>query len=250
MAKSPPPPTPFSLMAPLSESELDELESFLLSDAVPEESMLIDSLDGYLTAIVIGPTTLRLSDWLHGVWGPGENDAPAFETEVQAQRIIQLVMRHMNGIVWSFDHNPDAFEPIANTMTYPGDSREYLDAEMWAYGFMQGIALCSEDWQPLLDSADAEEMLRPLRLLGADNLPAAERKLARTPAQREVLAEQIPKSVAAIYRYWLPYRKAVHERDVAATFQRSSPKVGRNDPCPCGSGQKFKKFCGTASVLH
>ncbi|MBM7070738.1 SEC-C domain-containing protein [Shewanella sp. 202IG2-18] len=25
---------------------------------------------------------------------------------------------------------------------------------------------------------------------------------------------------------------------------RESPKVGRNDPCPCGSGKKFKKCCG------
>ncbi|MCP4508291.1 MAG: SEC-C domain-containing protein, partial [Fuerstiella sp.] len=23
-----------------------------------------------------------------------------------------------------------------------------------------------------------------------------------------------------------------------------SPKVGRNDPCPCGSGKKYKKCCG------
>ena len=28
------------------------------------------------------------------------------------------------------------------------------------------------------------------------------------------------------------------------TFRRESPKVGRNDPCPCGSGKKFKKCCG------
>ena len=26
--------------------------------------------------------------------------------------------------------------------------------------------------------------------------------------------------------------------------RREAPKVGRNDPCPCGSGQKFKKCCG------
>jgi hypothetical protein len=28
------------------------------------------------------------------------------------------------------------------------------------------------------------------------------------------------------------------------TFRREDPKVGRNDPCPCGSGKKFKKCCG------
>nr|WP_232301241.1 SEC-C metal-binding domain-containing protein [Gilvimarinus agarilyticus] len=25
---------------------------------------------------------------------------------------------------------------------------------------------------------------------------------------------------------------------------RDTPKVGRNDPCPCGNGKKFKKCCG------
>ncbi|MBQ7651389.1 MAG: SEC-C domain-containing protein, partial [Victivallales bacterium] len=28
------------------------------------------------------------------------------------------------------------------------------------------------------------------------------------------------------------------------TIHRQQPKVGRNDPCPCGSGKKFKNCCG------
>ena len=28
------------------------------------------------------------------------------------------------------------------------------------------------------------------------------------------------------------------------TVRREMPKVGRNEPCPCGSGKKFKKCCG------
>ncbi len=35
-------------------------------------------------------------------------------------------------------------------------------------------------------------------------------------------------------------------RAVAQPVQRAAPKVGRNDPCPCGSGQKFKKCHGAA----
>lgn len=31
---------------------------------------------------------------------------------------------------------------------------------------------------------------------------------------------------------------------VPRQFVRDQPKVGRNDPCPCGSGRKFKKCCG------
>jgi curved DNA-binding protein CbpA len=34
------------------------------------------------------------------------------------------------------------------------------------------------------------------------------------------------------------------ETDESKPFVHESPKVGRNDPCPCGSGKKFKKCCG------
>jgi SEC-C motif-containing protein len=31
---------------------------------------------------------------------------------------------------------------------------------------------------------------------------------------------------------------------VTETVTRAAPKVGRNDPCPCGSGKKYKQCCG------
>jgi hypothetical protein len=40
-----------------------------------------------------------------------------------------------------------------------------------------------------------------------------------------------------------PEAHFVHADD-GLPFMRSAPKVGRNDPCPCGSGKKFKKCCG------
>ena len=50
-----------------------------------------------------------------------------------------------------------------------------------------------------------------------------------------------------IHAFWLPLREATHEREMS---QRLRTKVGRNEPCPCGSGKKFKKCCGFASELH
>ena len=32
-------------------------------------------------------------------------------------------------------------------------------------------------------------------------------------------------------------------RGRAKTVRRTQPKIGRNDPCPCGSGKKYKKCC-------
>jgi uncharacterized protein len=238
------------LSTPLSDEELEELDQFMMSEAVSDDAMVLDTLDGYLTAIVIGPATILPSQWLPGIWGESEDDAPAYESLEQAQRILELVMRHMNGIIWTLQYDADAFDPLLDSMVYLGDPREYVEGGMWAYGFMQGIELCRKDWQSLFDDPAAREALRPIRLLGADELTEAEEALTRWPAQREELTTQLAAAVAAIYRFWLPRREEQHASLVASTYRREGPKPGRNDPCPCGSGKKFKKCCGAASTLH
>lgn len=35
-----------------------------------------------------------------------------------------------------------------------------------------------------------------------------------------------------------------HHHEVILPFRRETPKLGRNDPCSCGSGKKFKKCHG------
>ena len=242
--------SPSSISVPLSATELDELDRFLSSDATGDEAMMMDTLDGYLTAIVIGPTTLPASRWISGIWGMKEEDAPNFASAEQAERVMTLILRHMNSIINRLHEAPESFTPILDTVSYQDKEKEYLDGEMWSYGFIAGLALARDDWQPLFENVQAMDALLPIYTLGSRDLTAEQRALTKTPAQREQLAKQIPASVATLYRFWLPYREAIHERIVATTIQRATPKVGRNDPCPCGSGKKFKKCCGVAADLH
>lgn len=51
-------------LLPLSKEEMDELDNFLMSDITSDETMALDTLDGYLTAMVSGPVTLKLDEWL------------------------------------------------------------------------------------------------------------------------------------------------------------------------------------------
>ena len=234
----------------LSEEELAELGGFLMSDATSDETMMMDCLDGFLTAIVSGPVMLKPSEWLPRVWGPSVRDEPTFDTFAQAERITGLILRHLNSIIWSLQYSPETYEPIFDTFVYPDDTREYVDGEMWAYGYIIGIDLQHSYWDPFFDDPASDEVLRPIYLLGADDVTQEEEALTETPIQREELSNQIPASVAWIYRFWQPYRQAVVERSIATTYQREYPKIGRNDPCPCGSGKKFKKCCGASTVLH
>ncbi|AKH38093.1 hypothetical protein AAW31_10130 [Nitrosomonas communis] len=55
----------------------------------------------------------------------------------------------MNSIIWVLQDNPDAYEPMVDIRLYK--SQEYVDAEMWAYGYMRGVELCRAQWQPLFD---------------------------------------------------------------------------------------------------
>jgi len=240
---------PFDPTMPLKAAELDKLERFLLSDATSGETLTLSGLDGYQTALVIGPTTVMPSRWLAGVWGDSDDAAPEFDSMEHAQRIMGMLMRHMNSIVAEFEADAESFEPIFNTFTHGG--RDYLCGEAWASGFMQGVELVRADWQPLYDSPEMAEALRPLHLLGAESVTPEEEKLAETPSLREDLTNKIPRALVEIHRFWLPYRMKAHAESASTgTLRRSHPKVGRNDPCPCGSGKKFKKCCGAEATRH
>ncbi len=239
-----------NLNQPLSGEEIAELDEFLNSEETSMETMSIDALDGYLTAIVVGPTNLSFNQWFSGIWGPSKDDAPHFKTTAHAQHIFDLIIRQMNGIIAELEESPDHIMPIFDTRVYQNDNYEYVDGDMWAYGFLQGVNLCRNDWQSLFNDENGIRALRPIILLGEDDLSEEEIALTETPKQREALTIEIPASISWIYQFWLPYRHAMAERALAKAAERSQPKIGRNDPCPCGSGKKIKKCCGTTLTLH
>ena len=50
--------------------------------------------------------------------------------------------------------------------------------------------------------------------------------------------------VIAQPKQMVEHRGDVEGSDKPVTVRREEEKVGRNDPCPCGSGKKYKKCCG------
>jgi uncharacterized protein len=238
------------VMPALSDKEMDELDSFLMSDATSNEVMMLDCLDGYLTAIASAPVMITPTQWLTRVWGPTDEDAPTFESNAQEERVIRLITRHLNAIVWNLQQEPDHFEPVFDLQVYADDEREYVDGEMWAHGYMTGINMHRESWKALFESKHGAELLQPIRLLGSADVSAEEEELTKTPAQREELSKPIPASVAWIYKFWAPQRRAVAERTMGKASEDETPKISRNAPCSCGSGRKFKKCCGASTDSH
>ena len=233
--------------APLSDAEIDELDQFLLYEADVDDSMTLDMLDGYLHALAIGPTTVHPTRWMPRIWGEDFTDLmPPLKDVDELNRIMSLVTRLFNSIVANLE-DPEGSMIVPLWSTFKDGDKERDDAEIWAYGFITAMKLCGDDWAPLLETEQGRAWLRPIRLLGEEEFGPEHDALTRTPADREKLSLQIPDAVLAMYHYWLPHRLAVHERHVARSM---GSKVGRNDPCPCGSGRKFKRCCGAAAELQ
>ena len=228
------------LEQPLSEKEFDELDQFLLSERSPEDAMTMDTLHGYLTAIAIGPETIMPAEWLPRVWGQEDGAAPKWKNAREEERILNLIMRFMNEVLITFEVAPKEFEPLYCEHEHNGQT--LIDAEAWCWGFWEGMELRPGSWEPIWKS-EVAELMRPLYLLGADEIEEAELPLVEDPVKAHHLALEIEANLPAIYRYWLPLRKAAVE-----TVRHETPKPGRNDDCPCGSGKKFKKCCGAESA--
>jgi preprotein translocase subunit SecA len=98
--------------------------------------------------------------------------------------------------------------------------------------------------------------LRPVLNEGGDAGPlAAPRPAAPRPSPRRAAAMTMSKPEAEPIPAFAGARAAGGQGprparaggdDVIKTVRREEPKVGRNDPCPCGSGKKYKKCHGAA----
>lgn len=230
---------------PLSDDELSELDNFLLVESNCDEGMTMDTLDGYLHAIAIGPVTLMPQRWMPEIWGEGDSMMPPVDSIEKLNRILELIMRLFNSIIAGLELQPREIYPLWCTRQFRG--KEYDDAEGWAYGFSEGVNLSKREWMALLETPQGQAWYRPIGLLGEDDFGPDQGAFTKTPSMRTKLALQIPEVVIALYEHWLPLRQAVYEREVAKTLHG---KVGRNEQCPCGSGKKFKKCCSAAADLH
>jgi uncharacterized protein len=199
-------------------------------------------LDGFLTALVIGPTTIMPSQWLPVVWGATEDDPMTFKDEAQAERVMSWIMRFMNERVYDLQEGIDDYEPLVYTREHEGETVLIIDE--WCVGFVRAMELDRESWEPLMQSDEALEWVFPIMLYGTEEGWKVLEKDSELEARHDEFAESLGANVVGIRDFWLPHRKA------ASTFRRDTAKVGRNDPCPCGSGKKYKKCCGGTETVH
>ncbi len=217
----------------LSEHELDELADFL--DDIPG-SMNIEMMDGFLTALACSPELVMPSKFLHHVWG----EECEFETAEQAQKYAGMILRHWNSITNQLKEN-DVFTPLML------DHEEGSIGNDWAAGFLSGVQLGGDDWEAYLDDEEESGVFVPIFMLAHEHDPDPELRSGPIDSeQREKVLTFLAVCVPRIYAHFEQQRESFAARSQQArTIKRPDRKIGRNEPCPCGSGKKFKKCCGT-----
>ena len=120
---------------------------------------------------------------------------------------------------------------------------------LWAEGFFDGVQAFDALWaEPAGEDAEAvfkqafDQIGALLFAPGSDEWKAhlAEYYPKDAPTRDELLAEACL-AVQDLRLFWVDFAPKTETRRVAAT-------PGRNDPCPCGSGKKFKKCHGAAAA--
>jgi uncharacterized protein len=227
------------LTTPLTDKECDRLDRFLL-DRIDEEAdtqdkdegvLDISELDGMFTALVSGPISTVPSQWLPVVWGDFE---PVWDSKEEFEEIFSLMIRHMNSIAHLLMEYSEEFQPMFLEREVEGSA--YTIVDEWCDGYLRGVELLQDD--RYAGRAEMADLLVPI-------LAFTEKTKWRghdlNDDERESIRQAITPNVRKIHAYWLERRSDY--APVAQPVRRTAPQVGRNDPCPCGSGKKYKKCC-------
>ena len=215
---------------PLNESELEWLDDVLTKYNTDKAILDVSELDGLLTAVLSSPYEIEPEQWLVAIWG-GAQYVPRWSSEKEMTRFMNLAFQDMADTADGLDEYPEQFEPLFGLREI--DEHELTIVEEWCFGYMRGVAL--SDWSALPDTL--KPALEAIALHGTEENFAVVEKL--TPEAFEESVDAIRLAALDLHAYWMAHPQ---ETPVKVPVKVDA-KVGRNDPCPCGSGKKYKQCC-------
>ncbi|NTU53521.1 MAG: UPF0149 family protein [Chlorobiaceae bacterium] len=186
-------------LIPLSQEELTELEIFLTSDKTPEECMSsLEMIDGYMTALVIGPEMVAQYRWIQYLLDPENKQEKIFNSPEEEAEITSLLLRHVSAIEAQFENDPEAFVPIYEMFSYSEDDERELAIEEWALGFILGMELSHEAWQPLFATEATAMLAGPLFILGR----ITDDYESMSQDERDEVTSMLDESIIGIHSFW------------------------------------------------
>ena len=229
--------------------ETERLRLFLASPQRPANTFSYAQLCGYLFAVCSAPEMIPPSEWLPHVFG---GQPAGYQDEQEAQEIQLSLMALYNQINEGVQkREPTLPLGCEASRVVLANLDEQASFAQWSRGFGMGHEWLSMLWDrytPKDLQEDLGSCLLVLTFFGSRELAEAYREELRGDVSLEQMAtDMLQFFPEALLQY------SLIGRSIAEVLQRKaqpaqSHKVGRNDPCPCGSGKKYKNCCGNA--LH
>lgn len=247
---------------------LDELRARL--DEVPQWEFC----DGFLTALVCTRRAIAPAEYLPMLLGDGEPvqwpaDAPLrrlpmFADMAQQERFLALWQRRWDEVARALDTpvetlddprtlEPEVMDVRGALLALPEAERPAMEdeevpsfAQVWALGFMFAVENWPEDWAPPRERDHAEwldDALDAIVALTEDDTGRPSVNMYTEdgpPSVSENRVERFGEAIWAVY----DLRQLWRSLGPRVETVRKAPEPGRNDPCWCGSGKKFKKCHG------
>lgn len=207
---------------PLTEAQCDELFGLLDDDILPGATMSAEMADGYLTACVVGPVPVPAQEWMEAIFG--QPTLPVCADQERQHRLLQLLL-HRHG---------DSKRIAPYQLDTDGIRQGDWVCIDWAEGFRL-VMLDYPQWESLANDRKNFDLLGPIALFAQGCNP--DKPELQIDEISHLLA-LLSLSIYNIRSFWKLHKHAT------APALRETGKVGRNDPCPNGSGKKYKKCCG------
>lgn len=250
-----------STIPPFTSAQATLLARFLSSPERPKDTLTYPQLAGFLFSLANGPELIPPSEWIPLVF----NDQEArYETREEAEQVLQAMMALYNDCIRERTGGRVSLQPGCEIRPWPMDNLS-ADAPLsqWARGFGMGYDYLAEVWNEYTpDELDEDlgALLMTLSFFASSKLAEAYHQETKGRGSLEQFAQCVIEIFPDAMREYAHLRRSIYQARLETGDLGRGPsrhtKVGRNDPCPCGSGKKFKKCCegkggsGSGSVFH
>lgn len=222
------------------------LTELLSSERCSEDALNIHQLRGFLWAVISSPAKLMTQDWLPMVLGEVKDGEEPFENQEELDHFLAVLFAFYHDTLQQFTDQEIRFPP---EYIYSDDVALMQPLTDWCEGLLIGhdwlediwtessVDIDLDDGSSLQDTLDA--VLAIITLFADIPQGVSESEDPETLKAKLAFAWEPLLSTAL-----LEYAQIGHElRRLAEELAKLYARTGRNDPCPCGSGQKFKRCC-------
>lgn len=236
----------------LSDAELEELQDLLAKTPPPFEALDVVMLDGFLAGVIVQPVLLEPEAWLPHVFDFDAQPLPDDADPAWRERCTALVLRRHAALRRQIAEDgwfdPVVLEPDDWNPPATDDPAASLNPVSQAlYPWVAGFQLALDAFPDLLEQPGLDIDLALARLYR--HLPPTsddERELIAT-LDADLPLATLDDAIDDLIQVIVELSGLTEKRRYQVqTVRREAPKVGRNDPCPCGSGRKYKACHGKA----